>query len=64
MTKYRIDGEQGWLDNFNDGIGTNYQENQILDLSEREYEQLISEFNYFNNMIAFGPALDLIEVEE
>lgn len=56
------ENKQGWLDTFNEYNQTNYEMNQEIDPSE--IENLNHKVIAFNNTVAYGPAIDLVVVQE
>lgn len=53
--------EQGWLDSFNDWAGHSYKMNQ--EVKEDHLDCVETNINRFNNEVACGPAIRLIEQE-
>lgn len=63
MKKYKIiPTEQGWLDHFNSQFLSSYQWGEIISLND--YETLSDKIEFFNEIVAGGPAIVLLEVEE
>ncbi|EHD5018751.1 hypothetical protein JRB95_001378 [Listeria monocytogenes] len=64
MALYKIttDGEeQGWIDAFNLFSGTHYKIDEVLTGDLTELKESIF---YFNNGVACGPAISIMEVSE
>lgn len=64
MAIYKIttDGEeQGWMDAFNRECNTNYNIGEVLTGDLTELRQKIY---HFNNGVACGPAIQILEVQD
>ncbi|MBZ5968992.1 hypothetical protein [Leuconostoc gasicomitatum] len=71
MAKYKLVAEeQGWLDSFNNYWGTKYSNNEPVFKSQElnSYsigaETLESAVDIFNQRVAQGPAIELVEVSD
>lgn len=53
--------EQGWLDSFNDWTNFSYKMNQ--EVKEEHLDSVRKNIYRFNNVVACGPAIRLIEQE-
>lgn len=53
--------EQGWLDSFNDWTNFSYKMNQ--EVKEEHLDSVRKNIYRFNNVVACGPAIRLIEKE-
>lgn len=64
IKKFKITAiEQGWLDSFNNYFNYKFQMSEVVSLSGPEARMLNIDIEYFNHVIAHGPAIDLEEVD-
>lgn len=71
MAKYKLVAlEQGWLDRFNEYLGTGYDNDEVFNEDETVSTDNFGEYGIqetvenFNNRVAQGPAIELVEVSD
>lgn len=65
MSKWRIEtdnDDQQWLDSFNRWNISSYKLGKVIELDYKDFSNLKSAVVCFNNSVAKGPAIYLVEV--